>query len=88
MAPNSVKETPSRSVWNNPVQVYDLDFKSDNNDGSQQKMGEELLALCTEFIKDNPVISIEDPFDQDDFIRNDDREAQVVRCKLFAMTSW
>ena len=46
IASNSVKQTPSRSMWNIPVQVYDLDrLQSDNNDGSQQKTGEELLAL-------------------------------------------
>ena len=27
IASNSVKQTPSRPVWNIPVQVYDLDWK-------------------------------------------------------------
>eukprot|EP01119_Soliformovum_irregulare_P001459 TRINITY_DN1115_c0_g1_i1.p1 TRINITY_DN1115_c0_g1~~TRINITY_DN1115_c0_g1_i1.p1 ORF type:complete len:434 (+),score=140.05 TRINITY_DN1115_c0_g1_i1:35-1336(+) len=46
---------------------YDLDFKTKNNDGSFVKTGEELAALYKEFIKEYPVISIEDPFDQDDW---------------------
>jgi enolase len=46
---------------------YDLDFKNPNNDGSQVLSGEELGNLYKEFIRDYPVISIEDPFDQDDW---------------------
>jgi len=46
---------------------YDLDFKTKNNDKSLIKTEEELAALYKEFIKDYPVISIEDPFDQDDW---------------------
>ncbi|PRP89020.1 Alpha-enolase [Planoprotostelium fungivorum] len=46
---------------------YDLDFKTDNNDGSQIKSGEELAQLYKEFVQEFPVISIEDPFDQDDW---------------------
>jgi len=46
---------------------YDLDFKTKNNDGKHVKTGEELIALYKEFIRDFPVVSIEDPFDQDDW---------------------
>jgi len=46
---------------------YDLDFKTKNNDGKFLKSGEELIQLYKEFVKDFPVISIEDPFDQDDW---------------------
>jgi len=45
---------------------YDLDFKTENNDGSMKKTGAEMVALYQEFIKEYPMISIEDPFDQDD----------------------
>jgi len=38
-----------------------------NNDGSQTLSGEELGNLYKEFVRDYPVVSIEDPFDQDDF---------------------
>jgi len=46
---------------------YDLDFKTKNNDKSQVLTGEQLANLYKEFIKEYPVISIEDPFDQDDW---------------------
>jgi len=46
---------------------YDLDFKTKNNDGKHVKTGEEMIALYKEFIRDFPVVSIEDPFDQDDW---------------------
>lgn len=46
---------------------YDLDFKTKNNDGSQLKTSSELQELYTHFTKNFPVVSIEDPFDQDDW---------------------
>jgi len=46
---------------------YDLDFKTKGNDGSQKKTFEELSNLYKEFVNEFPVISIEDPFDQDDW---------------------
>jgi len=45
---------------------YDLNFKQQPNDGSDKKTGEEMIALYQEFAKEHPIISIEDPFDQDD----------------------
>jgi len=47
--------------------MYDLDFKNQPNDGSQKKSGEEMIALYKSFCDEYPIISIEDPFDQDDF---------------------
>merc|ERR1712002_438935 len=47
--------------------VYDLDFKSANNDGSQKISGDQLCGMYQEFIKEFPITSIEDPFDQDDW---------------------
>ncbi|KAJ3029433.1 UNVERIFIED_CONTAM: phosphopyruvate hydratase [Siphonaria sp. JEL0065] len=46
---------------------YDLDFKNANSDVSKHITGEELGALYQSFIKDYPIVSIEDPFDQDDW---------------------
>jgi enolase len=46
---------------------YDLDFKTKNNDKSQVLTGEQLANLYKEFVRDYPIISIEDPFDQDDW---------------------
>lgn len=44
---------------------YDLDFKNPNSDKSQWLSHEKLTNLYTEFIKEFPIVSIEDPFDQD-----------------------
>jgi len=46
---------------------YDLDFKTKNNDGSQQRTSGQLQEIYEHFAKNFPVISIEDPFDQDDW---------------------
>ncbi|KAL4670067.1 hypothetical protein H8959_008621 [Pygathrix nigripes] len=45
---------------------YDLDFKSPN-DPSRYISPDQLADLYKSFIKDYPVVSIEDPFDQDDW---------------------
>ena len=46
---------------------YDLDFKTANNDGSHRISGAELQKVYEGFVKNYPVVSIEDPFDQDDW---------------------
>lgn len=47
--------------------TYDLAFKAKDNDGSQKKTGEEMRQFYTELASKYPIISIEDPFDQDDW---------------------
>lgn len=47
--------------------MYDLDFKTAGNDGSQKISGDALLDMYKEFCELVPMVSIEDPFDQDDF---------------------
>lgn len=44
---------------------YDLDFKNPNSDKSQWLSPDKLTNLYQEFIKEFPIVSIEDPFDQD-----------------------
>ncbi|KAH9621507.1 hypothetical protein KSS87_013872 [Heliosperma pusillum] len=46
---------------------YDLNFKKENNDGSQRISGEALKDLYKSFVVEYPIVSIEDPFDQDDW---------------------
>lgn len=46
---------------------YDLDFKEQPNDGSKVLSGQALGDLYKEFVRDFPIVSIEDPFDQDDW---------------------
>ncbi|CAB4311616.1 unnamed protein product [Prunus armeniaca] len=46
---------------------YDLNFKKQPNDGAHVLSPPNLGELYKEFIKDFPIVSIEDPFDQDDW---------------------
>ena len=46
---------------------YDLDFKSPDSDPSKWLSGPDLVELYQGFIRDYPIVSIEDGFDQDDF---------------------
>ena len=46
---------------------YDLDFKNPNSDPSKWLTGIELADLYISYIKKYPIVSIEDPFDQDDW---------------------
>lgn len=49
-------------------QQYDLDFKTKNNDGSKRLSGDDLLKnVYQHFVEKYPIVSIEDPFDQDDW---------------------
>jgi enolase len=45
--------------------MYDLDFKNPNSDKSQWLSSDKLLGLYESFINEFPIVSIEDPFDQD-----------------------
>jgi enolase len=47
--------------------MYDLNFKVENNDGSGKKTPDEMVELYKTFCEKYPVISIEDPFEQDDW---------------------
>lgn len=47
--------------------MYDLDFKTANNDGKHKKSGDALTNIYKEFCEKYPMVSIEDPFDQDDW---------------------
>jgi enolase len=46
---------------------YDLDFKSPTKDGSLIQSGSELAATFVDLANKYPIVSIEDPFDQDDW---------------------
>mmetsp|Transcript_20702 Transcript_20702/g.57500 ORF Transcript_20702/g.57500 Transcript_20702/m.57500 type:complete len:460 (+) Transcript_20702:103-1482(+) len=47
--------------------AYDLDFKSANGDPSMVLSGDEMVALYQKLIAEYPIVTIEDPFDQDDW---------------------
>lgn len=46
---------------------YDLDFKNTQSDKSKWLSGAQLGDSYRQFLKDYPIVSIEDPFDQDDW---------------------
>ena len=46
---------------------YDLDFKNPQSDPSTYLEPSKLGDLYLEFIKEFPIVSVEDPFDQDDW---------------------
>jgi enolase len=46
---------------------YDLDFKNDTDNPDMLKSGDEMIALYKSFVDEYGLVSIEDPFDQDDW---------------------
>ncbi|KAI5951574.1 ENO1 [Candida jiufengensis] len=63
---------------------YDLDFKNPDSDKSQWLSGPQLAELYGELIKEYPIVSIEDPFAEDDweawshFFKTIDGKVQIV----------
>jgi len=47
--------------------MYDLDFKTKPNDGSMKKTGDQMIEYYKNWCNNYPFVSIEDPFDQDDW---------------------
>jgi enolase len=47
--------------------AYNLDFKSSNGDPSMVLSGDEMIAFYKKIIDKYPIVTIEDPFDQDDW---------------------
>ncbi|XP_024926938.3 cytosolic enolase 3 isoform X2 [Ziziphus jujuba] len=46
---------------------YDLDFKSPNKSGQNFKSGEDMVDMYRELCLEYPIVSIEDPFDKEDW---------------------
>jgi len=46
---------------------YDLDFKNENSPDSMKKTSDEMIAYYQNWFSKYPFVSIEDPFDQDDW---------------------
>ncbi|GAV74491.1 LOW QUALITY PROTEIN: Enolase_C domain-containing protein/Enolase_N domain-containing protein, partial [Cephalotus follicularis] len=76
-----VKEAISRTGYNDRIKIaidvaatdfcigtkYDLDFKSPNKSGQNFKAGEDLIEMYKELCSEYPIVSIEDPFDKEDW---------------------
>jgi enolase len=76
-------DVAASEFWLESDKVYDLDFKTENNDKSQRKTGEELMQVYKDFVTNYPMVSIEDPFDQDDFPTYTKMTAELgVSCQI------
>ncbi|KAH7537908.1 hypothetical protein FEM48_Zijuj03G0142800 [Ziziphus jujuba var. spinosa] len=60
-------DVAASEFYDNKDKTYDLNFKEENNDGSQKISGDSLKNVYKSFVSDYPIVSIEDPFDQDDW---------------------
>ncbi|KAG8638480.1 hypothetical protein MANES_14G033200v8 [Manihot esculenta] len=60
-------DVAASEFYNSKDKTYDLNFKEENNDGSQKISGDNLKNVYKSFATDYPIVSIEDPFDQDDW---------------------
>lgn len=60
-------DVAASEFWKDEIKKYDLKFKSKPNDGKGQLDSDGLAKVYEEFVAKYPVISIEDPFDQDDW---------------------
>ncbi|KAG6525836.1 hypothetical protein ZIOFF_015807 [Zingiber officinale] len=60
-------DVAASEFYNDKDKTYDLNFKVENNDGSQKISGDSLKDVYKSFASEYPIVSIEDPFDQDDW---------------------
>ncbi|KAK3040111.1 hypothetical protein RJ639_027837 [Escallonia herrerae] len=60
-------DVAASEFYDNKDKTYDLNFEEENNDGSQKISGDSLKNVYKSFVTDYPIVSIEDPFDQDDW---------------------
>lgn len=63
--------------------MYDLDFKNPKSDKSAWLSSDKLMELYCDFAKEYPVVSIEDPFDQDDW----DAFSKLTACVPFQVSN-
>jgi enolase len=60
-------DVAASEFWEEKDKVYNLDFKNKNATADKKLPGSKLSELYQQFTKDYDVVSIEDPFDQDDW---------------------
>jgi len=60
-------DVAASEFWVEKEKVYDLDFKTEPNDGSKKVNSDGLSGVYKDFVDNYPIVSIEDPFDQDDW---------------------
>merc|ERR1719395_124666 len=60
-------DVAASEFWEADNKKYNLDFKAENAAPEMKKTGEEMIAYYEDWINNYPFVSIEDPFDQDDW---------------------
>lgn len=60
-------DVAASEFWKEDAKKYDLDFKNPQSDQSKWITSDQLADVYKEMAKRYPIISIEDPFDQDDW---------------------
>merc|ERR1711988_284449 len=60
-------DVAASEFWKPDIKKYDLDFKNPNSAPEMKKTGEELVNYYKDWFAKYPFVSIEDPFDQDDW---------------------
>ncbi|RWA06617.1 hypothetical protein EKO27_g8486 [Xylaria grammica] len=64
---NIAMDVASSEFYKTDVKKYDLDFKNPDSDPTKWITYEELAALYSDLAKKYPIVSIEDPFAEDDW---------------------
>ena len=64
---NIAMDTASSEFYKEDVKKYDLDFKNPDSDKSKWLTGKELADLYHKLIDKYPIVSLEDPFAEDDW---------------------
>ncbi|KAI0851513.1 enolase [Daldinia vernicosa] len=64
---NIALDVASSEFYKEDVKKYDLDFKNPDSDPTKWITYEELAALYSDLVKKYPIVSIEDPFAEDDW---------------------
>jgi enolase len=60
-------DVASSEFYKTDAKKYDLDFKNPNSDPNKWITYEQLADLYKQLVKEYPIISIEDPFGEDDW---------------------
>jgi len=77
-------DVAASEFYNAETKKYDMDFKNPNSSDDMKKSTDELIAYYQTWIDKYPLVSIEDPFDQDDwdaytkFMEGPGKNVQVV----------
>merc|ERR1719183_1672814 len=70
-------DVAASEFYNEKTKKYDLDFKNPNSPDSMKKTADEMIALYKDWFARYPFVSIEDPFDQDDWEAYSKFQAEV-----------